>query len=197
MTYYISLNPTYLNVLPGLVWNQASIQQFYIVAMKQEQTAPEPQHYTVLTLSTRIAFGAEFISITKIDEFAWNLFKPEILMVIMDCFVFGLHCVDEHANTFTHANQTEDLAEIEEQLIESIETRVIPCVAMGGGDITHKGIREGIIDLQLHGACSGCPSSSITLKHGIKSMLQHNVLDVVPVEALEDLEPESNQRPNG
>ena len=107
-------------------------------------------------------------------------------MVIMDHLVSGLPVFDENKNIFTQANNTEDLSEIEKQIIEIIETRVRPSVAMDGGDIIYKGFREGIVYLQLHGACSGCPSSSITLKNGIESMLQHYVPEVISVEAIEE-----------
>ena len=76
--------------------------------------------------------------------------------------------------------------EIEKQIIEIIETRVRPSVAMDGGDIIYKGFKEGIVYLQLHGACSGCPSSTVTLKNGIESMLQHYVPEVQAVEAIEE-----------
>ena len=75
---------------------------------------------------------------------------------------------------------------IEKQIIEIIETRVRPSVAMDGGDIIYKGFKDGIVYLQLQGACSGCPSSSITLKNGIESMLQHYVPEVISVESIDD-----------
>ena len=74
----------------------------------------------------------------------------------------------------------------QKQIIEIIDTRVRPSVAMDGGDIIYKGFKGGVVYLQLHGACSGCPSSTVTLKNGIESMLQHYIPEVQAVEALEE-----------
>ena len=132
-----------------------------------------------------VFFGADFITVTKIDESDWKLLKPEILIVIMDHLVSGLPVLDENKNILTQVNN-ELFSEIEKQIIEIIETRVRPSVAMDGGDIIYKGFKDGIVYLQLQGACSGCPSSSITLKNGIESMLQHYVPEVISVESIED-----------
>ena len=138
-----------------------------------------------LFYGTQNTFGADFITVTKIDESDWKLLKPEILMVIMDHLVSGLPVLDENKNILTQVNN-ELFSEIEKQIIEIIETRVRPSVAMDGGDIIYKGFKDGIVYLQLQGACSGCPSSSITLKNGIESMLQHYVPEVISVESIED-----------
>ena len=103
----------------------------------------------------------------------------------MDHLVSGLPIFNDNENTFTQIN-TEGLSEIEKQIIEIIETRVRPSVAMDGGDIIYKGFKEGVVYLQLQGACSGCPSSTATLKNGIESMLQHYIPEVQAVEALEE-----------
>ena len=132
-----------------------------------------------------VFFGADFITVTKIDTSDWKLLKPEILMVIMDHLVSGLPIFDKAKNIVTQTN-TEGESEIEKQIIEIIETRVRPSVAMDGGDIIYKGFKDGIVYLQLQGACSGCPSASITLKNGIESMLQHYVPEVISVESIEE-----------
>jgi len=132
-----------------------------------------------------VFLGADFITVTKNPQSEWKLLKPEILMVIMDHLVSGLPIFNDNENTCTQIN-TEGLSEIEKQIIEIIETRVRPSVAMDGGDIIYKGFKEGVVYLQLQGACSGCPSSTATLKNGIESMLQHYIPEVQAVEALEE-----------
>lgn len=132
-----------------------------------------------------IFYGSDFITVTKSDDFDWSLIKPEILMTIMDHLVAGMPVFDEVQET-AQAIDTEGMSDIEKQIIEIIETRVRPSVAMDGGDIIYQSFTDGIVYLQLRGACSGCPSSSITLKNGIESMLQHFVPEVKGVEAAEE-----------
>ncbi|MDG1436895.1 MAG: NifU family protein [Rickettsiaceae bacterium] len=132
-----------------------------------------------------IFYGTDFITITKAEDLDWNLIKPEILMVMMDHLVAGFTIFDE-VQEAAQAINTEGMSDIEKQIVEIIETRVRPSVAMDGGDITYQSFKDGIVYLQLRGACSGCPSSSITLKNGIESMLQHFVPEVKGVEASEE-----------
>ena len=132
-----------------------------------------------------VFYGSDFITITKTDSADWQLIKPELLMIIMDHLVAGMPIFDEPQDIFKEIDTT-GMSDIEKQIIEIIETRVRPSVAMDGGDIVYQGFREGIVYLQLRGACSGCPSSSITLKNGIESMLQHFVPEVKAVEAVEE-----------
>jgi Fe-S cluster biogenesis protein NfuA len=106
-------------------------------------------------------------------------------MVVMDHLVAGLPVFDQPQNIFKDID-TDGMSDIEKQIIEIIETRVRPSVAMDGGDIVYQGFEDGIVYLQLRGACSGCPSSSVTLKNGIESMLQHFVPEVKGVEAVEE-----------
>lgn len=134
---------------------------------------------------TAVFYGSDFITVTKADDADWKLIKPEILMVIMDHLVAGMPIFDEPQGTLQEID-TEGMSEIEKQIVEIIETRVRPSVAMDGGDIVYQGFEDGIVYLQLRGACSGCPSSTITLKNGIESMLQHFVPEVQGVEAVEE-----------
>jgi Fe-S cluster biogenesis protein NfuA len=133
-----------------------------------------------------VFFGSNFITITKEEKANWELIKPEILMIIMDYLVTGLPIM-RPSNEKKKLDNT-DLSTIEKEIIEIIETRVRPSVAMDGGDITYQGFKDGIVYLELKGACSGCPSASITLKNGIESMLQHFIPEVKAVEASEKAE---------
>jgi len=132
-----------------------------------------------------VFYGTDFITVTKSEEINWKILKPEILMVIMDHFVAGMPVFDEMQNAFKEID-TDGMSDVEKQIVEIIETRVRPSVAMDGGDIIYQGFENGVVYLKLRGACSGCPSSSITLKNGIESMLKHFVPEVNSVEAVEE-----------
>ena len=131
-----------------------------------------------------VFFGEDFITITKSESSDWQVLKPEILMEIMDHLTSGLPIFDDQQN-LSKIN-TDGMSDIEKEIVEIIETRVRPSVAMDGGDIVYQGFKDGVVYLQLRGACSGCPSASITLKNGIESMLQHFVPEVKSVEAVEE-----------
>ena len=132
-----------------------------------------------------VFYGTDFITVTKSQETNWSLLKPEILMVIMDHLVAGMPVFDEPQNIFKEID-TDGMSDVEKQIVEIIETRVRPSEAMDGGDIIYQGFENGVVYLQLRGASSGFPSSSITLKNGIESMLQHFVPEVRSVEAVEE-----------
>ena len=131
-----------------------------------------------------VFFGSDFITVTKSVLSEWELLKPEILMVIMDHLVSELPIFNNHENILTK-DSIEPISDIEQQIIEIIDTRVRPSVAMDGGDIIYKKFQDGIVYVKLQGACSGCPSSSVTLKNGIESMLQHYIPEVKSVESVE------------
>ncbi|WP_218460239.1 NifU family protein [Rickettsia sp. TH2014] len=133
-----------------------------------------------------VFFGSDFITVTKQAESNWQVIKPEVLMVIMDHFVSGFPVFEESTKADNVHNNLDGLSEIEKQIVEIIETRVRPSVAQDGGDIIYKGFENGVVKLALRGACLGCPSSTITLKNGIESMLKHFVPEVQEVEAAEE-----------
>ena len=130
-----------------------------------------------------VFYGSDFISITKQDG-DWQQIKPAILGAIMEHFMSGAPLIqgdeavaNDDADEFFEAKDTETVATIK----ELIETRVRPAVANDGGDITFRGFKDGIVYLDMKGACSGCPSSTATLRHGIQNLLRHFVPDVVEV----------------
>ena len=130
-----------------------------------------------------VFFGSDFISVTKNDG-DWQQMKPAILGAIMEHYMSGAPLVATGAEAqagdddeFFDAKDTETVAIIK----DLIETRVRPAVAGDGGDITFRGYKEGIVFLQMKGACSGCPSSTATLQHGIQNLLKHFVPEVVEI----------------
>ncbi|MBS0247277.1 MAG: NifU family protein [Proteobacteria bacterium] len=128
-----------------------------------------------------VFFGADFISVTKNDG-DWQQMKPAILGAIMEHYMSGAPIVNNGAEAagedeFFDAADSETVATIK----DLIETRVRPAVAGDGGDITFRGFKEGVVFLQMKGACSGCPSSTATLQHGIQNLLRHFVPEVTEV----------------
>lgn len=130
-----------------------------------------------------VFYGFNFITITKSAISEWDEMKPYIMSCIMDHISSGLLPLDGMREE-KNPEYSDDLTEVEKQIIEIIETRVRPSVAMDGGDITYCGFKEGIVYLELKGSCAGCPSSTVTLKEGIESMLQYYVPEVISVEAI-------------
>jgi Fe-S cluster biogenesis protein NfuA len=125
--------------------------------------------------------------VTKTDEIAWQALKPQVLGAVMDHFVSGRPVIDQAAGDDLFDEEDVDPAdrEVVDQIKELLDTRVRPAVAGDGGDIVFRGFREGIVRLHMQGACSGCPSSRATLKHGIENMLRHYVPEVIAVEQVE------------
>jgi Fe-S cluster biogenesis protein NfuA len=132
-----------------------------------------------------VFLGSDFISVTK-DEADWSHIKPAILGVIMEHFLSGKPVIGEGSPAAVAAEEffePED-SETVEVIKELLSTRVRPAVAMDGGDITFKGFKSGTVYLHMQGACSGCPSSTATLQHGIQNLLRHFVPEVTEIRAV-------------
>ncbi len=133
---------------------------------------------------TGVFFGSDFISVTK-GETDWQHLKPAILGAIMEHYMSGAPVVTtDEGNDVTEGNYDPADEEIVSTIKELLETRVRPAVAQDGGDITFHGFRDGIVYLQMRGACSGCPSSTATLRHGIENLLRHFCPEVQEVQAV-------------
>ena len=132
----------------------------------------------------RVFLGSDFITVTKNDLADWQGLRPQVLGAIMEHFVAGRPVIEGTADAADEDVLPED-QEIVEQIKELLDTRVRPAVAGDGGDIVFRGYRSGVVRLHMQGACSGCPSSSATLKHGIENMLRHYVPEVTSVEQVE------------
>ena len=128
-----------------------------------------------------VFLGSDFIAITK-SQGEWQQLKPAILGAVMEHFMSGAPLVKEgEADAADDEFFEEADAEVVTTIKDLLETRVRPAVANDGGDITFKGFKEGIVYLHMKGACSGCPSSTATLRHGIQNLLKHYVPEVVEV----------------
>jgi Fe-S cluster biogenesis protein NfuA len=130
---------------------------------------------------TRVFLGADFVTVTKSDATEWQALKPQVLGVIMEHFLSGQPVMSEAGAAAIEDVLPED-QEIVDQIKDLLETRVRPAVASDGGDIIFRGFRDGVVSLQMQGSCSGCPSSTATLKHGIENLLKHYIPEVQSVE---------------
>eukprot|EP00249_Psilotum_nudum_P001247 c13619_g1_i1 orf=388-1194(-) len=137
----------------------------------------------------RVFFGSDFVTVTKAEETSWDFLKPEIFAAIMDFFASGRPLFDRsQAEAPSDTAIQEDDNEIVAMVKELLETRIRPAVQDDGGDIEYHGFdaETGIVKLKMQGSCSGCPSSSVTLKSGIENMLRHYIPEVLGVEEVHD-----------
>ena len=174
-------NPATLKFLPG----RAVLESGTLDMASKEAARQSPLAERLFDIPNvgGVFFGSDFISITKRDG-EWQQIKPAILGAIMEHFISGAPLLASGAEPapaegeeFFDANDAETVAIIK----DLIETRVRPAVAGDGGDITFKGFKEGVVFLTMKGACSGCPSSTATLQHGIQNLLKHFVPEVTEV----------------
>ena len=172
-------NPATLKFLPGRAVLESGTHDIRDKAAAA--SSPLAQRLFDIPNVSGVFFGSDFISISK-DGGDWQLMKPAILGAIMEHYLSGAPIVAQDsaaqgADEFYDAADAETVATIK----DLIETRVRPAVAGDGGDITFKGYKEGVVYLHMKGACSGCPSSTATLRHGIQNLLKHYVPEVVEV----------------
>jgi NFU1 iron-sulfur cluster scaffold homolog, mitochondrial len=177
-------NPATLKFLPGREVMGLATADFASPA----SAGRSPLATTLFDLPgvARVFLGGDFVTVTKTEEIDWAALKPRVLGAIMEHFVAGRPVVEGEDDLFAGEEDTDpEDEEIVSQIKELLDTRVRPAVAGDGGDIVFRGYRDGIVRLHMQGACSGCPSSRATLKHGIENMLRHYVPEVVAVEQVE------------
>ena len=129
-----------------------------------------------------VFLGSDFISVTRNEQADWAMLKPAVLGAIMEHFLSGDPAVNPDASSEASEFFDEKDAAIVDQIKELLDTRVRPAVAQDGGDITFQGYKDGIVYLQMVGACSGCPSATATLKQGVENLLRHFVPQVQEVQ---------------
>ncbi|MDR2548353.1 MAG: NifU family protein [Rickettsiales bacterium] len=135
----------------------------------------------------RVFFGHDFISVTKPDGINWDILKVEILTTIMDHFTSGEKALDkEGVNNNIPDEEFFDENDIEtvNRIKELMESYIKPAVAQDGGDIKFRGYKDGIVYVELQGACSGCPSAAVTLKQGVQNMLCYHISEVSGIETI-------------
>ena len=169
-------NPQVLKFIPGRDVTGQGTREY----RSASEAAASPLAKSLFEIDgvTRVFFGADFVTVTKADgDLEWKHLKPPVLAAIMDYYVSG-------AALETGAGAAKDGAQIVAEIKDLLDTRIRPSVAQDGGDILFDRYEPdtGVVWLQLRGACSGCPSSSATLKSGVENMLKHYVPEVTRVE---------------
>jgi len=177
----VTPNPATLKFLPGNQVMAAGTANF--TGPEQAPRSPLALRLFEIDGVAGVFLGTDFITVTKMDGREWDTMKPMILSAIMDHFTSGEPVMAER--TGTDAEASDDGDDVTFQIKEFLDTRVRPAVAQDGGDIIFQGFENGIVYLHMQGSCSGCPSSTATLKHGIENMLKYYVPEVVEVRAVD------------
>lgn len=171
-------NPATIKFIPGVDVMPSGTAEF----ANAEEGAKSPLAERIFSVSgvQTVFFGRDFVSVTKNDDVDWSAIKARILAAVMQHFSMGEPLFNAGGSG---ASVQDDslLDELSKQIKELIDTRVRPAVAMDGGDIEFERFDRGIVYLRMRGACSGCPSSTVTLKSGVENMLRHYVPEVLEV----------------
>lgn len=183
-------NPASLKFLPGRPVMGQGTREF--ASPEAAEASPLAQAIFDTGEVVNVFFGGDFVTVTAAPGVSWSDLKPQVLSILLDHFVSeaplfapgtaGGIAVPAEDDQLLVEEREED-ADIVAQINELLETRVRPAVAGDGGDIQYRGFKDGVVYLQMQGACSGCPSSTATLKHGIEGLLKHYVPEVVEVRA--------------
>ena len=171
-------NPNSLKFLPGkTVSNNGSFE----ITKKDEVSNELVRNLLSINGVEGIFLGADFISINKNEKISWDEIKHIVISLINDYYSNGKEFVIDKSLKEDNSN----LSEIEQNIIKILEQKVRPAVARDGGDIKFCEFKDGIVKVQLQGSCSGCPSSTMTLKQGVQNILKHYIKEVREVEAIQ------------
>ena len=173
----VTPNPNSLKFLPGkVVSNSGSFE----ITKKDKTNNELIRNLLSINGIEGVFLGHDFISINKYDEPSWDEIKHIVISLINDFYSTGKEFVIDK-----DLNETdENLKDIEKQIIKVLDQKIRPAVAKDGGDIKFKEFKDGIVKVQLQGSCSGCPSSTMTLKQGVQNLLCHYIPEVREVEAI-------------
>ena len=171
-------NPNSLKFLPG---KKVSNHEPFEITDKNESKNELIRNILSINGVTSIFLAEDFLSVNKDEKIEWEDLKHIIISFINDYYSNGNEIVID--NNSIDSNES-DLSEIEKKIVKILETKVRPAVARDGGDIKFKEFNNGVVTVQLQGSCSGCPSSTITLKQGVKNLLCHYISEVKEVIAV-------------
>ena len=174
----VTPNPNSLKFLPGkIVSNNGSFE----VTKKEDTDSELVRNLLSVNGVTGVFLGSDFLSINKSENIDWEDIKHIVISLINDFYLTGKEFVI--ANELVRDKKSE-LKEIEKKIISLLETKIRPAVAKDGGDIKFKEFKDGIVKVELQGSCSGCPSSTMTLKQGVQNLLCHYLPEVKEVVAV-------------
>tara|TARA_B100000212_G_scaffold330907_1_gene297599 strand:+ start:78 stop:617 length:540 start_codon:yes stop_codon:yes gene_type:complete len=173
----ITPNPNSLKFLPGRTVSKAGS---FEISKKDETNNDLIRNLLSVRGVEGIFLSEDFISINKFNDTSWEEIKHIVISLINDYYSSGKDCVIEKNLN----KKSDDFKEIEKKIIKILDEKIRPAVARDGGDIKFKEFKEGVVLVQLQGSCSGCPSSTMTLKRGVQNLLCHYLPEVKSVEAV-------------
>lgn len=180
-------NPNTIKFMPGHQVFLEDYKGYPTSYLKHDDLTASPLAQSLLLIPDieAVFLGHDFISITKCETADWYLLKPHLLGTIMEHFINEIPTIKT-----SHPHKTDEsfnnIDDVSKKIMEIIDMRVRPAVAQDGGDIVFHSFKEGVVYLEMKGACSGCPSSTQTLKSGIESMLKFYVPEVQDVQQITD-----------
>jgi Fe-S cluster biogenesis protein NfuA len=176
-------NPATLKFLPGRAVMNSGTANF--TTPEAARISPLAERLFSLPGVKGVFLGADFVTVTKAGDGDWYRLKPAVLAIIMEHFTAArpVLLADQSAGDAAGASGADE-DEVVGQIKELLETRVRPAVAQDGGDIIFHDFEDGIVYLHMQGSCSGCPSSTATLKAGIENMLRYYIPEVIEVRAV-------------
>ncbi len=171
-------NPNSLKFLP-----EKKVSKIGPLEIKKKNNIKNELLRNILSINgvTSIFLSEDFLSVNKEEKIDWEDIKHIIISFINDYYSSGNNVVLEESNGL---NQNNDLTEVEKKIINLLESKIRPAVARDGGDIKFKEFKNGIVKVELQGSCSGCPSSTATLKRGVENLLRHYVPEIKEVLAI-------------
>jgi len=173
----VTPNPNSLKFLPG---KAVSPNESFEVTKKNETNNELVRNLLSINGVEGIFLGGDFITINKYDDIEWEEIKHIVISLINDFYSSGKESVIEN----DLQEGLENLEEIEKKIVQILNEKIRPAVAKDGGDIKFKEFKNGVVKVQLQGSCSGCPSSTMTLKQGVQNLLCHYIPEVKQVEAI-------------
>ena len=173
----VTPNPNSLKFLPGKLVSKAGS---FEITKKDEINNELIRNLLSVNGVEGIFLGKDFISINKYDDASWEDIKHIIISLINDFYSSGKESVIEKSLQ----EGSEDLDELEKKIVKILDEKIRPAVAKDGGDIKFKEFKDGVVKVQLQGSCSGCPSSTMTLKQGVQNLLCHYLPEVKEVVAI-------------
>ena len=179
----ITPNPNSLKFLPGkIVSNNGSFE----ISNKDEIDNELIRNLLSINGVQGIFLGKDFISINKYDDQSWDEIKHIVISLINDFYSNGKECVIDKKDKDKDKDNDNDqnLKEVEKKIIKLLDEKIRPAVAKDGGDIKFKEFKNGIVKVQLQGSCSGCPSSTMTLKRGVQNLLCHYIPEIKKVQSI-------------
>ena len=173
----ITPNPNSLKFLPGKKVSNIGVIE---ITKKDESNNQLVKDILAVNGVEGILLASDFISVNKLEKISWDEIKHIIISLINDFYSNGKDFVLDKKKD----DNKIDLSEIEKNIIKILDEKIRPAVSRDGGDIKFKSFKNGVVKVQLQGSCSGCPSSTLTLKQGVQNLLKHYIREVKEVEAI-------------